>query len=353
MAALAQQLAATQAVVAATADQLRQLSAQIGTLQAQVQALPKAPPLTSQQADTLSQLAARSHDLDTTSEALAKAASELAKADLDERHDFFERIVEIFGLAAALGTGGFAVFEFFRRRFVRETRKELEQSIRRPILAESLVTTGGTFSQVSVPWWEQYEDAFVAHLQAAYIAGAMPAGVVVFLREIVLARRLAEEGFLYLDNVWPSVADTPEAVQNTASLCNHWVYHRTAELLCGGRPISVLDRNAVVGRAEQCLSLSENPKAAALWYELRQTAAFAFLHLGDARFNPTSPDQQLLDRGRQLLMDLFQGRTPSPTATFRRPSLAWLQEIHDEVFPVNPATGARVDVFTLGVARPA
>ncbi len=352
-ATLAQQLAAAQSAIQATADQLKQLGAQIGNLQKQVDALPTTPPLTPGQAETLNQIAARSHDLDTTSEALAKAATELAKADLDERRDLNEQILKILGLAAALGTGGVAVFEYFRRRFVRETRKELEQTIRKPILAESLVTTGGTFSQVSVPWWEQYEPGFVAHLRAAYLAGALPAGPVPFLREIVLARRLAEEGFFFLDNVWPSVADTKEAIENTASVCNHWVYHRTAELLCTGTPISVLDRSAVLARTEQCIRLSENPKAAAFWYQLRQTAAFALLHLGDIRFNRASPDPQLVVRGRQLLVDLFQGRTPWPPATFRRPSLAWLQEIYDEVCPLDPATAAPVDVFTLGVPRPA
>jgi len=353
IATLAQQLAVAQSAIQATADQLRQLGAQIGNLQKQVDALPKTPPLTPQQADTLSQLAARTHELDTTSEELAKAASELAKADLDARRDLVEQLLEIFGIAAALGGGGFAVFEYFRRRFVQETRKELEETIRKPILAESLVTTGGTFAQVCVPWWEQYEPALVIHLRAAYLAGALPASPVPFLREIVFARRLAEEGFLFLDNVWPSVADTEEAIQNTASLCNHWVYHRTAELLCAGTPISALDRSAVMGRTEQCLRLSENPKAAALWYNLRQTAAFAFLNLGDDRFNPASPDQQLVVRGRQLLVDLLQGRTPLPPAQFRRPSLSWLQGVYDEVCPVDPATGASVDVFMLGVPRPA
>jgi hypothetical protein len=353
IATLANQLATAQSEIQAMADQLRQIGGQISNLRKQVDEFPKNPPLLPQQAETLSQLAARRADLDTTSETLAKAASELAKANLDERRDLFDLIKEIFGIAAAIAVTGIAIFEFYSRRVVSRTRADLEKSIRSRILSETLIMTGGMFSRVAIPWWEQYEPRFAAYLRQAYLTGALPAGPAPFLREIRLARSLITQGFDFFDKVSSPAAESTEAVSNMAVLCNNWVYHRTAELLCTGRPISAADTSELLDRAEQCLGFSENSKAAPSWYELRWTVAFAFLVLGDARFNPTNPQPRLLQRGRGLITELFEDRRPAPQRAFQRPPTPWLQEVHDEVFPVDPATNAPVDVFGLGaIIRP-
>jgi hypothetical protein len=350
---VADQLAATQSAIQAIADQLKQISGQVGDLRKQVDTFPKNPPLSAQQSETLSQLAARKRELDATSEELAKAASELAKANLDERRDLFDLVKEIFLIAAAMAAAGIGIFEFYSRFVVRNTRADLEKSIRSRILAETLVTTGGMFTRMTFPWWEQYEPQFVAYLRRAYLRGALPAGQATFLREISLARCIIEQGFDFFDEVSQTDAETSAAVRYRAMLNNQWVYHRTAELLCTGEPISAAESNEVFDRAELCLGFSENSKLSGLWYELRQTVAFAFLVLGDARFNPTSPQPLLLQRGRGLLTELFQGHRPVPPRNFLRPPTAWLQKIHDEVFPADPATNAPVDVFGLGaIARP-
>jgi len=344
-AALADQLAAAQL--------LRQIGGQIGNLQNQVDAFPKNQTLTAQQSETLSQLAARKQELDTTSEALAKAASELAKADLDERRDLFDLVKEIFLIAAGMAGAGIAIFEFYSRLVVARTRADLEKSIRGRILEENAVTTGSMFTRMAFPWWEQSESEFAAYLRRAYLGGTIPPGPAPFLREISLARRVIEQGFDFFDQVSRPEAETSAAVQGLAMLYNQWVYYRTVELLCSGEPILAVATNDVLDRAEQCLGFSEDSKMSGLWYELRQTVAFAFLVLGDVRFNPASPQPRLVQRGRQLLTELFQDRRPAPRRNFQRPPTQWLQEIHDEVFPTDPATNAPVDVFGLGnIPRP-
>jgi hypothetical protein len=353
VATLTDQLATVQSAMQAMADQLKRIGGQIETLQKQVDAFPKNPALSPQQTEIQSQLAARKAELDTTSQALAKAASELANADLDERRDLFDLVKEIFLIAGGIGGTGIAIFEVYYRLVIRKTRANLEQSIRSQILKETLITTGGTFARISIPWWSQCEPDFDAYLKSVYLRGGLPAGQAPFLSEIRLARSLTDQGFDFFDTVLREAAESEEAVRYMATLYNQWIYYRTAELLCAGAPISAADTDAVLDRAEQCLGFSENSKVGGFWYELRQTVAFAFLVLGDARFNPTSPRPQLLQRGRALLQGLFAGRRPVPRRRFQRAPTPWLQEIYDEVFPVNPATNARVDVFGLGaIPRP-
>ncbi len=195
VATLTDQLATVQSAMQAMADQLKRIGGQIETLQKQVDAFPKNPALSPQQTEIQSQLAARKAELDTTSQALAKAASELANADLDERRDLFDLVKEIFLIAGGIGGTGIAIFEVYYRLVIRKTRANLEQSIRSQILKETLITTGGTFARISIPWWSQCEPDFDAYLKSVYLRGGLPAGQAPFLSEIRLARSLTDQGF--------------------------------------------------------------------------------------------------------------------------------------------------------------
>lgn len=74
------------------------------------------------------------------------------------------------------------------------------------------------------------------------------------------------------------------------------------------------------------------------WYNLYETAAFTLIKFG----NQTSQKN-----GRQIIRDLFNGKTPG--SEFDAPPVEWLKWIQEAYFPVStdPSSG-RLDPLSIG-----
>lgn len=123
----------------------------------------------------------------------------------------------------------------------------------------------------------------------------------------------------------------------------HWVYHRTADLLIkkkigeyygteGAQIFSVYNYDQeileVLKIADLLLENIENYRdlpdfQEVKWFDYKETACFCLAHLGK--------DDTEKERGKEGLRDLIRGKTPG--RKFRRPSLEWRSKLFNEHNP--------------------
>jgi hypothetical protein len=135
----------------------------------------------------------------------------------------------------------------------------------------------------------------------------------------------------------------PRALIAYVKLKNHWVYHRTAELICMQREGSTVSQemtDALIDCADECVRLARDPRVGVLWYQLYETAAFAMLRFGN---------EASQERGRKLIRQLFAGSLPNKDLP--APSVEWLRERFDEYCPKDENDNP-TDPWGLNVVRP-
>jgi hypothetical protein len=155
------------------------------------------------------------------------------------------------------------------------------------------------------------------------------------------------------NNILDGQNQNARLVRIYAGLVNNFVYHETADLLCEGDRLEPEIRQKrierVITEADECLKLSKSDllltHERTEWYNLQETAAFAFMRLGD---------DSLRREGRRIIAKIFAGDTPRQE--FSAAPAEWLRDIWDEYFTRDDATGLAHNYLGLDIdpipARP-
>ncbi len=126
-------------------------------------------------------------------------------------------------------------------------------------------------------------------------------------------------------------------------ILNHLVYHRTAYVLCTGKSDG-MSATSLILNANECFNLANNIEVqqyGQVWFNTHETAAYSLITLGDDSSKET---------GRQIIRDIFNGKTPG--ANFEKPSKEWLDRLLCDYFP-KAKDGTIQDRYGLGnIPRP-
>jgi hypothetical protein len=241
-------------------------------------------------------------------------------------------------LSIAVGIAVIVVQMYISYR-IKIEKKRIEEHIDLHASRASILTISETYAKLALPWWENYEARFLSFLHGKIDDPKD------FFQDISISRRLTETGLkAMLEAIEKAGAnfinDDPNAFVTYSKLYNHWVYHRAAELICQKQRPSQVDIANLLAGSEECLKLAMNPGAGKLWFNLKQSAAFAMICYGDG------PAQQI---GRSELIGLLEGKRPG--VAFAAPGTNWYRTIWEECFPIDP-DGQRRDLYGLGNIPP-
>jgi hypothetical protein len=188
--------------------------------------------------------------------------------------------------------------------------------------------------QLAQSWWKVYDREYLDVVTRKFRGIEEPRASETCQANILAAKSLIDRGKEVLARLGLDREKNAASFVVYANLQNHWVYHAAAEALCGNE-CSSADRNKISSVADECLSLSTQPRVVQLWYELKQSAAFALIVIGD---------EEGKIRGRTEMLSLLEGRTPGPE--FPPPATDWLEQIWKECFPAQ-IDGQHINLFGL------
>ena len=314
--------------------------------------------VTPDQAMYLSKIDEREKNFDSSIKRLVDTQGDIAKSQLDMSRTLWALLPAIFGvLALTIAAGSFIlkwwadnrmkyanerIDEYLRAEHEKLTAEsnrkssDLESKITKQLRDEHYILLGDACAQLAVPWWEAYEGEYQSFLKKELVSSDT------FIGHIRGAKLLTERGKAALDQLGKeNIHKNNQSFLVYAKLQNHWVYHATAHVICRRENSTIVEKTRISEAAFECLQLSNDRRVLQLWWELKQTAAFALIQLADGESRRKGVDE---------MRALLEGHSPGPE--FPRAPTDWLAQMWEECFP-RDKDGNRTDLFQLGqVASP-
>jgi hypothetical protein len=257
-------------------------------------------------------------------------------------------------LLTIFGVVSYFIYDKIENRATQNVLKLLEtkseEIMREAAMKECLISNLETFSLIAYPFWENYDEKYQEHMRRRMTD---PTELNRLVREIRIPRDFSRSGINLLeyykkkdgsrkDGVEKYVKSSERGIAMYAMIINHFVYHETAYLLCGGGDGNeYVDRvNKVIEAADECIKAGEDIRCEEQglhWYDFYETAARALAKLGN---------EASKNRASKMIQSLFEGRTPGPDFPPAPPEL--LSSILEDYFPLSGDGKTRKDLFGLG-----
>ncbi|HEX3504508.1 MAG TPA: hypothetical protein VHU22_14045, partial [Xanthobacteraceae bacterium] len=280
------------------ADRVK-LEERLSAAERSLTALQANPPPTEQQKTYLHDAQSADEKLKEMTAKLSDSTLNISKEELSIANYFFTIFI---GLFVVLGAIGAVAIVFIQRGatelILSKARRAVENEINERVNYESSLTLASAYSRLGVSWYEYYEPLFQRYKQEQQgvqpLVGARPE-IQEILRELHMAKHFSDQGLeIYNTRLDEARRKTDKRAWHThALLINQNTYHLTVSALCEGwaaRPQEPFRREALRS-AETCLKLSDDTLATGdLWYNLKESAAFAMVTLGDPLDQATGRD---------------------------------------------------------------
>lgn len=320
----------------AAEEDIKNLKAQLAGDDRKIEALQANPPPTEEQKAYLK-------DINSANDKIGEKTIGFTGQLVNLANNYFQIFLGVFVILGAIGA--FVVFLIQKGAeavILTKAKRSLEKEINERVHYESFLTLASVYSRLGVTWYEYYEPQFQRYKHekngARPLAGACPDPSEV-MHEINMARHLSDQGLQIYNERLDDVRKKSDqrAWHTYARLMNQDTYHLAAMALFRGWDSKPQDpfRKEALKSAEICLKLSDDERATGdLWYNLRESAAFAMVALGDAWYQKI---------GQDCLRDLL-----NPQPTKKKPPIPdeeWRQSLLKEYFPLQ--NGSRINPYGL------
>ncbi|WP_417451595.1 hypothetical protein [Kordiimonas sp.] len=247
----------------------------------------------------------------------------LAESNVSLSGNFFTIFIYAFSLIGVIG--GVVGFSAYRvalkslKQVVDEKVKFVEKEMEEELRHSSIHAQTSTFRELSFTWFQLYYplyQEFKRDPEFFLSAGTLNERFEDFIIKLDTARSMAFQGKERGRYDYKLLQQDPDNKRlnfwvSYVSLQNHFVYHSTARISVNRKRAEITgvaadDFKAEIRRilieAEEILAHSEDERLSTKkWYEFRETAAAAFVELGDTETQA---------RGAKLLAELSEGQKP-------------------------------------------